>query len=93
MLTTPQYEATATVLRQNTTLDQALFGAQIFQIADQARALNTGADLIKLDYVAQKVKEEIGSSRSTQSLRNMVTVKPNSNANTIDIIASSQDSG
>ena len=39
MLTTPQYEATAKILWQNTTLDRALFDAQIFQISDQERAL------------------------------------------------------
>ena len=87
--TTPQYQATAKVLRQNTTLDQALFGSQIFQINDQGRALITGAGLVELDQVAQKVKEELGSSRSVDSLRDMVNAKPNSTSNFIDIVATS----
>jgi receptor protein-tyrosine kinase len=89
--TTPQYQATAKILRQNTTLDQALFGSQVFQINDQERALITGAGLIKLDQVAEKVKEEVGSSRSIQSLKNMVVAKPSSTSNIIDIVATSPD--
>jgi capsular polysaccharide biosynthesis protein len=91
MHTTPRYQATARILRQNTTLDQAIFGAQIFQINDQERALITGADLVRLDQVAQKVKEELGSSRSVESLRNMVKALPNSTANIIDVVATSTD--
>jgi Mrp family chromosome partitioning ATPase/capsular polysaccharide biosynthesis protein len=92
MQTTPRYQATAKILRQTTTLDQALFGAQIFQISDQERALITGADLVRLDAVAQKVKQELGSPRSPQSLGNMITTRPNSTANIIDIVATSTDS-
>jgi polysaccharide biosynthesis transport protein len=87
--TIPLYEATAKILRQTTTLDQALFGAQIFQISDQERALITGASLVKLDQVAQKVKEEIGSSRSVQSLQSMVSAKANSTTNIINVLVTS----
>jgi len=89
LLTTPQYEATAKVLWQNTTLDRALFDASIFQISDQERALVTGADLVELDQVAEEVKKELGSSRSIESLQSMLGVKVNSNANIIDIVARS----
>lgn len=89
MQTTPRYQAAAKILRQNTTLDQALFGAQVFQINDQERSLITGAGLVKLDLVAQKVKEELGSSRSIESLKSMIIAKPSSTANTIDIVAAS----
>ena len=90
-LTAPQYQATAKILRQNTTLDRALFGAQIFQISDQERALITGADLVKIDQVAGNVKAELGSSRSAESLLGMITVRPNSKADIIEIVASSSD--
>ena len=89
MLTTPQYQAKAQILRQNTTLDSALFDVQIFQISDQARALTTGADLVKLDLVAERVKEELGSSRSAQSLQGLVAVQPRSSSNIIDIVVTS----
>lgn len=89
MLTTPRYEATARILWQNTTLDRALFNAQIFQISDQERALTTGADLVKLDQVAASVKQELGSPRPVASLQGMVSVKANSNSNIIDIVARS----
>lgn len=92
-LTTPQYQATAKILRLNTTLDRALFGAQIFEINDNERALTTAADLVKLDQVAAKVKEELDSPHSVASLRRMVTVRPNSAADIIDIVATSPDIG
>lgn len=93
MQTVPRYQASAKILAQNTTLDRALFNAQIFQINDQERSLITGAGLVELDQVAQKVKDELGSPRSIQSLQNMVTTKPNSTANIIDIIATSPNAG
>ncbi len=89
ILTTPRYEATAKILWQNTTLDRALFNAQIFQISDQERALVTGANLVELDQVAESVKQELGSSRSIESLQGIVGVKANSNSNIIDIVARS----
>lgn len=91
VLANPQYRATATILRQTTSLDQALFGTQIFRVSDESRDLITAADLIKLDQVAQKVKEELASTRSPQSLKSMITTKPDSTANTVDIIAESSD--
>lgn len=91
LLTTPQYRATATILLQTTALDRALFGTQIFQISDESRALVTAADLITLDQVAQRVKEELGSQRSLRSLKHMVTAKPDSTANKIEITAEGPD--
>jgi receptor protein-tyrosine kinase len=49
----------------------------------------TAADLIKLEQVAQKVKDELDSPRSIDSLRGMVTVRPNSAADIIDIVVTS----
>ena len=91
VLAVPQYRATATILRQTASLDRALFGTQIFQVGDESRALVTAANLIKLDQVTSKVKEELGSSRPLQSLKGMITSKPNSSANTIAIVAEGPD--
>ena len=74
MTSTPLYRATSDVLLQNTTLDKALFGSQIFQVSDQQRALTTAANLVVLDRVAEMVKADLASSQSVQSLREMITV-------------------
>lgn len=91
ILTTPMYHATARIMLQNTSFDRALFNSQIFQIGDQQRALITSANLITLDQVAEEVKKELQTERSVQSLQRMVSVKPSSSANVIDITVSSPD--
>jgi len=91
LLATPLYRATAKVLLQSATLDKALFGAQVFQIYDQQRVLATAADLVKLNRVADAVKDELGSNRSAQSLASMVTVSTATVADVISISAVSAD--
>lgn len=71
---TPQYRATATVLRQTAALDRTLFGTSVFDFQDATLQLQTGANLVKLDAVAKMVKAELKSPRAPQSLRAMVSV-------------------
>jgi succinoglycan biosynthesis transport protein ExoP len=85
------YQATAKIVRQNTTLDQALFGAQVFDIYDQQRALSTGAQLVKLHDVGEMVLKDIGSSRTLSSLELMVKVSAQAAADIVDISAVSTD--
>jgi len=73
-LSSPQYKATADVVLQNTRLDEALFGAQIFRINDQERALATAVNLVETSSVVERVKADLGTSRSVASLQEMVTV-------------------
>lgn len=84
---TPKYEATAKVLLQNTSLDNALFGAQVFEVTDQQRALTTAAGMVTLDSVAQRVKEELGTRRPVESLQQMVTVATAPAADVLSISA------
>jgi succinoglycan biosynthesis transport protein ExoP len=87
LLSTPQFRATSRVVLQTAALDKALFGAQVFQIYDQQRLLTTAADLVKLNRVADAVKVELNSERSSQALKNMVTVSTASAADIINISA------
>lgn len=91
MLSTPMYRATAQILRQNTTLDQALLGIQTFRIDDQQRDLSTGSSLVKLDTVATNVQQELASNRSILELQGMVSVSAVGETNIIKISAVSAD--
>ncbi len=88
---TPQYRATAMILLETASLDRALFGTQVFDVNDGSRALTSAANLIKLDQVAQEVRQELGSRRSLSSLKQMITTKPNSSANTVEIRGEGSD--
>lgn len=89
LLTTPKYRATASVLYKPSNLDTALFGARVFEIRDLPRELQTGANLVKVSEVADKVKQELGSSRATDDLLKMVEVQPEGQTNIISITATS----
>ena len=86
---TPVYQATTEVLRQTAALDQTLFGTSVFQFQDAQRQLQTGANLVKLNAVAQMVKDDLESTRSTESLLKMVSV---TTANETDVIRISAES-
>src|SRR5680860_1759770 len=68
IIVTPTYQATASLLRQTTSFDQGLFDTRLFDTPDVASDLQTGSRLVKLDTVAQMVKEDLGSPRSIGSL-------------------------
>ena len=88
---TPQYRATAQVLRDTTALDNTLFGTSVFQLQDPQLELQSGANLVKLDAVAQMVKDDLKSPRSLPSLRAMVTVSTVTAYDLIRISAESPD--
>lgn len=88
---TPQYRASARLVYQKNNLDQALFGAQVFSNVNEDREVLTGAALVKLDPVARSVAAQLGSDVSIQGLLDMVSVKPETNTNVVDIQAVSID--
>ncbi len=88
---TPEYEATAQVLRQTAALDRTLFGTSVFDSQDAQLQLQTGANLVKLNAVAEMVKKDLGSPLTTQSLRAMVTVATVNQYDVIRITAQSPD--
>ncbi len=83
----PLYRATAKVMRESANLDQALFGARVFDSSNQERALRTGAILVKTDTVAKMVQRELGSSRNPGQLLGMVTAAPATATDMISIVA------
>ena len=91
LLATPTYKATAGVLRQTTSFDQALFNTTFFNLTDAQRDLQTGARLVKLDTVAGMVKKDLGSPRSTGALLGMTSVVPETSIDIINISAVSAD--
>lgn len=91
LTSTPQYRASARLLYQKNNLEQALFGSQVFTNTNQDREVQTGAALVKLEPVAQAVKEELSSSRSTSSLLDMVSTKSQTTSNVVDVIATGPD--
>ncbi len=88
---TPQYRSYARLLYQKTNLEQALFGSQVFTNTNQDREIQTGAVLVELEPIAESVAAASVSQRSPASLLGMVSVKPKSNANVIDISAEGPD--
>lgn len=90
---TPQYRASTRLLYAKNNLEQAVFGTQVFTASASSvdREVQTGAMLVELEPLAQKVQEQLGSARSTGSLLGMVSVNPKANTNVIDIAAVSSD--
>jgi polysaccharide biosynthesis transport protein len=86
---TPVYKASADMLRQTAALDQTLFGTSVFQFQDASRQLQTGVNLVKIGAVSQMVKEDLGSTRSVQSLLQMVEVTALKDSDIIRISAES----
>jgi succinoglycan biosynthesis transport protein ExoP len=72
LLATPKYRATAEILRQTVNFEETLFGNTVFY-SDVARQLETGANLVKLNKVAQMVKDSLESERSVESLLKMTS--------------------
>ena len=87
-LTTPKYKATAGVLYKQNNFD-VLFNAQIFEVRDLPRELQTGANLVKVSTVAEMVQRALDSPRAPEELLPMVEVQPEGQTNLINITASS----
>ncbi len=91
LLAVPEYTSTAGILRQSTSFDRALFDAQYFAQPDAQRDLLTGSWLIETGAVADRVKADLGSSRSTGSLQRMISASPKPSTDVIEIRAVSTD--
>ncbi len=92
--TVPLYRATATVVREGTTLAEAIFGAQVNDYQNPERVqqmLQTSADSVTVEATAQRVKEELKSARSAGQLAAMVTAVPSTNADTLLISATGEN--
>jgi polysaccharide biosynthesis transport protein len=89
VLRTPQYRAVATVVKQQTTIDQAVFGNTILRVEDPQRDLTTMANSVTTARVAQLVKADLKSSRDVADLLKQVSARSASDSNTISISATS----
>ncbi len=88
---TPLYRASSKLVYQKNSLDQTLFGAQVFSNSNQPRDVETGAQMITLPQVAEGVKTQLNSSRSAGQLLAMISVTPSTTTNLIQIDAVSPD--
>lgn len=86
---TPLYKATAKIVRQQGSLEAALFGSSFLQYQDPVRLTQTAAGLVTVEEVASLVKKDLGSSRSPSELSDMVTATPDSRSDLISISAES----
>ena len=91
LLMTPMYESTAQLLRSKSNLDAALFGTRVFEVQDRQQDIQTGARIVKLETVAQRVKQELGTEKSTGLLLDAVRVEPQSGTDVVEITAESPD--
>ncbi len=90
---TPQYKATAKIVRQQGSLEAALFGSSFLQYQDPVRLTQTAAGLVTVEEVATLVKKDLGSPRSPSELSDMVTATPDSKSDVISISAESTSAG
>ncbi|OFV81657.1 MAG: hypothetical protein A2W26_13690 [Acidobacteria bacterium RBG_16_64_8] len=82
---TPEYRATALLVRDRGSADVTLFGTAIYQSGDVQRDLVTTGQAIDSERVAGVVKQSTGSSRSVEKLVSMVTTEPSTDSNTIEV--------
>jgi Mrp family chromosome partitioning ATPase/capsular polysaccharide biosynthesis protein len=84
---TPLYQATAKIVRQQGSLEAALFGTSFLQYQDPVRLTQTAAGLVTVEQVAALVKAELGSPLSPEELSRMVTATPDTKSDVISIKA------
>ena len=89
VLRTPQFRAVATVVKQQTTVDRAVFGNTLVQVGDTQRDLTTMAQSVTTPRVARLVKADLKSNRGIPDLLKRVAAKPATDSNTITISATS----
>jgi receptor protein-tyrosine kinase len=93
--TTPLFKASTNLVYQRTGLDTALLGTQLYVYdSNQARAIDTAVAVIDENRtIAQAVKDELGSSRSVESLLEMISVStdPNTSVVVIDAVSADRD--
>jgi capsular exopolysaccharide synthesis family protein len=83
--TSPRYEASALMVREQQSVDIALFGTAIIQSEDVQRDLVTAAESLTSRRVAELVKKQLGSERPANELLSMVSAKPATDSNTITV--------
>lgn len=86
---TPLYKATAKIVRQQGSLEAALFGSSFLQYQDPVRLTQTAAGLVTVEEVATLVKEDLSSPRSPTELSEMVQATPDTKSDVISISATS----
>ncbi|MBN1629540.1 MAG: hypothetical protein JW990_07245 [Thermoleophilia bacterium] len=93
LASTPQYRASTSLLYSKNNLEQVVFGVQLSTASGSSvdREVQTGALLVELEPVAAKVKEALGSPRSTGSLLGMVSVGTETSRNIVEVTAVSAD--
>ena len=84
---TPQYRASATIVRQQTSLEQTLLNTTVVQYDDIQRDLVTMSQSVTSSRVAALVKEKLKSSKSAGQLLQMVSARPASDSNNITVTA------
>lgn len=82
---TPQYQASALLVREQESVDIALFGTAIIPSEDIQRDLVTTAQALTSRRVAELVKESLGSTRSPGMLLTMVSAVPATDSNRITV--------
>lgn len=89
LLATPQYRATAQIVRQQSSLDRAVFGTQIIELADGQSRLQTGASMVQKRTVAERVIAQLQSPRDPAALLEMISVSQAGQTEILDITATS----
>ena len=84
---TPQYAASSQLVFQPNSLDKALFGGQVYPDSNQPRDVETGAKLVRVEQVAEGVKQQLSVPYATSQLLAMVDVTTSSVDNLLQINA------
>ena len=86
MVRTPQYRASVVLVREQESVDVALFGTAIYPYEDAQRDLVTTAQALASTRIAELVKESTASPRTVGELLKMVSSEPSSTgSNTINV--------
>ena len=88
---TPQYSASSQLVFQPNSLDKTLFGTQVYPDSNQPRDVETGAKLVKVEQVAEAVKQQLTLPYSTAQLLATVDVTTSSADNLLQISAVGSD--
>jgi capsular exopolysaccharide synthesis family protein len=89
--TDSKYEASSLMVREQESVDVALFGTAIIPSEDVQRDLVTAAESLTSRRVADLVRASLGSPRSAGKLLQMVTAKPATDSNTITVRVTGPD--
>jgi Mrp family chromosome partitioning ATPase/capsular polysaccharide biosynthesis protein len=91
LMTTPKYQASSLLVRQQESIDVALFGTAIIQAVDVERDLATTAEALTSRRIAELVRDSVSSFRSADALLSMVAADPAADSNTITVKVTGSD--